>query len=124
MHDRRVAEGDHAWRQVPGYDRSGADHRPRADIDVRQDRDVDADLRSWSDLRPAHHRRGAGVAGVQIVGCRHARREERVVADLRELSDVAIAVDLDPVTDPAAVVDHRVGPDTDVVTKHAVFPYD
>ena len=105
---RRVAGDEHAGGHVGGDHAAGADQRVLADGDQRQQRHVDADAGPAPDGRSLH---ALGANRVRIVGDCHARRQEHVVFDRRELGDVDVAVDLDAVADHAAVVDRRIVPE-------------
>ena len=58
-----------------------------------------------------------GANRVRIVGDRHARRQEHIVFDRRELGDVDVAMDLHAVADDAAVIDRRVVPERAVARR-------
>jgi hypothetical protein len=119
-----VAERDHARGDVAGDHRAGADEGAGADAHVGQDGHVDADLRARADPGAGHQLGGSLVAGVQVVGDRDPGGEEHVVFEFGVLRHVAVAVDLDPVPDPAAVVHHGVAPDGHVVAELAAFADD
>jgi len=114
-HSRRIAIGKRIWRYILGDDAAGPDEAVLAYRYHGHQRHVHPYLNAFLDMRAAHALPGLLASGVEVVRDRDARSHEGVVLNHRELSDVAVAVDLDVIADLAAVVYHGVVPDREVV---------
>src|ERR1700730_9701020 len=86
---RRAAGHKHAPRRIARGGADRAHERVLADRDEREERRFDADARAAPNGGPLH---ALGTDRMGVVGDGHARREEHVVFERRELRDVDVAV--------------------------------
>ena len=122
-HAPGIAHYNRARRDILVHHGAGTDNRVSAYPHKWQDGHIDADLHPLFDMRPSHTLARLLAARMNVVCDGNARSHESIVLDNSELSDVAVAVDLDVVADLAAVVYGGAVPHVEVVTDLVLFAY-
>src|SRR5206468_7289819 len=96
-----------ALRDGLRHDAARFDERTRADLDEREDRGADADLRAARE-RWAPRAELRAATGMRVVRELHSGRDAHVVLERRQRGDEAVRVDTDAMADRAAAADHGV----------------